>query len=128
MDHLRFANQGLEGELARLAAAAVGGNAAAGKGGGGVELELLRHELEDLRHDNQEMENGFHEAAAQVCACTPAVWLLLDIPWSNSQTVFAAPQHGNPETETASRGRRAENAPCFSCKVTQHCTELPSCQ
>jgi hypothetical protein len=37
-----------------------------GGGGGAVELELLRHELEDLRHDNAEMESGFHEAAAQV--------------------------------------------------------------
>ena len=75
LEQQRLANQGLEAEVARLAAAAAAAAASAatsdpksaeGNGGGSVELELLRHELEDLRHDNQEMEAGFHEAAAQV--------------------------------------------------------------
>jgi FtsZ-binding cell division protein ZapB len=67
VEHLQFANKGLEAELARLAAAATGSaTGSAASGGGGAELDLLRHELEDLRHDNEEMENGFHEAAAQV--------------------------------------------------------------
>ena len=68
LDQQRAANQGLEAELARLKAAAGGPDpkTADGSGGGGVEVELLRHELEDLRHDNREMESGFHEAAAQV--------------------------------------------------------------
>jgi hypothetical protein len=81
LEQQRLANQGLEAEVARLAAAAAASGAAsaadasaadtsnpkpADEGGGSVELELLRHELEDLRHDNAEMESGFHEAAAQV--------------------------------------------------------------
>ena len=76
LDQQRLANQGLEAEVACLTAAAAAAAAAAeasnptadegGGGGGAVELELLRHELEDLRHDNREMEAGFHEAAAQV--------------------------------------------------------------
>ena len=83
LDQQRLANQGLEAEVARLTAAAAAAAAAASAadaagpaasnpkstedgGGGSVELELLRHELEDLRHDNAEMESGFHEAAAQV--------------------------------------------------------------
>lgn len=74
LEQQRLANQGLEAEVVRLtaasaaAAAAEASNPTAEDGGGGstVELELLRHEVEDLRHDNQEMESGFHAAAAQV--------------------------------------------------------------
>lgn len=70
MDQLRFANEGLEAQLARLMASGGAGAEAADSGGAGdpVEMELLRHEVEDLRHDNAEMENGFHEAAAEVRA------------------------------------------------------------
>lgn len=45
-------------------------------------MELLRHELEDLRHDNQEMETGFHEAAAQV----RAIQLLLHCVYSAAES------------------------------------------
>lgn len=70
VDQLRFANEGLEAQLARLMASGGAGAEAADSGGAGdpVEMELLRHEVEDLRHDNAEMENGFHEAAAEVRA------------------------------------------------------------
>lgn len=62
MEHLRAAKQELEAKLAE------GSPAAAGSGGadGDVDVQLLRQELEDLRHDNAEMEAGFHEAAAAV--------------------------------------------------------------
>lgn len=79
VEHLRFANEGLEAHLAKLASA---GDSGGGGGGGDVELELLRHELEDLRHDNAEMENGFHEAAAQVGS--PALAFCLIHPFINA--------------------------------------------
>lgn len=62
MERLRAAKRALEGQLA----ASEPDEAGSGGGSEHAEVQVLRQEVEGLRHDNREMEAGFHEAAAGV--------------------------------------------------------------